>query len=376
MRAKLLVCAFLALVAYRTALADVCTDRETALAGLDSAATIRALTPCLGRDQDDSSELTVEISKFTPDTTNSDVRIAGALHATEMLRSRIPANAASVANAMYWDALRTQLEQEATALRQARNGAAVSEVYAPEFWSALPQGQFGSSRKLDLWLPPCEDGTPRCAGYVERKTQVRIVKLGARLSAYLSAENLKTHAKDVSLRHERWEAYFHKALPQYWWEVWANGARMGNQCDKDSGSGIQTGFCDVPQNQLIFLHPEVGVEWTSKAENANELKPVVVIEAIGFNRWQWSAGGAELSGHRGASLVAAYGDRTGDPKWSYGVMFHVQTYSLAVTANGRGDLGLLLNIKMAGKYFSDRQKYRDYFTSAEKAPFLDVLLGR
>jgi hypothetical protein len=198
---------------------------------------------------------------------------------------------------------------------------------------------------------------------------VRVLRLMNRLIGYADYPALAAHAADARLMNDRWDAYFNKALPQYWWEVAINGSRMGSDlCSREPGTGIQLGFCKVPTSQLIVLHPSVAVQWVHGAEDTDDLAPAFVVEVFGQNSWYWRERDPTIHGQFGWSLIAAYSNPgRGLEQWSYGVMLHKgPSLNLGITTAGSGQVSLLVSVALAEQIFARKAEYLDYLKAISK----------
>jgi hypothetical protein len=387
----------LALLLSTSAYADTCDDVENAIRSAGYKLALVRLTPCLGDKDRDVAVLTKKFNDATPDALSAAARYDAALTATQLLQTEVSAHLTTPdPNADLWQRLQDRLVLERIALNKIppdNFDARGDELFDDKFWSILlPSGDFGTTdgHAANALGPTCADTVMPCPAYDSRKAVIRVVKLGNRLSGYARKENLAAQTADAVLMNDRWDAYFHEGLPQYWWEVWLNGRLMEHQsitdpvnhnkhplCPVDKATQIQQGFCSVPQMQFIALHPEAGLEWNKDARSSDELKPVFLVEVFGWQRWQFEPGTATMRHRFGASLVAAYGNRRETSDWSYGVMLHAGAgYNLAVTRNSRGDVGLLVNFNLADKYFGRKQVYEDYLQALKKPSIMDVLTGK
>ena len=142
------------------------------------------------------------------------------------------------------------------------------------------------------------------------------------------------------VRESKWNSYFDDARLQFPWELYVNGLRYGRE-NRSAG-----GFAETPSDQIIFLHPGVGMEYVRGAPSGSRFQPALVLELVGYNRWTWTREG-KIENAFGASLVQTYSDRAGLSSSRRGVMFHLQNkYSLAVTSSN-GKTGFLMSIDLA-----------------------------
>lgn len=174
----------------------------------------------------------------------------------------------------------------------------------------------------------------------------------------------------------QWDSYFNEAKFQWWWEVWANGQRMerAGLCPKDDETQQRLGFCKVPTDQLIVLHPDVALQWIDGAESSDELSPSFIVELFGRNKWSWDETGA-VDNAFGWSIVASYTNLTRSDDWGFGGMVHLNNkYSLGLTSTD-GELGVFLSLDLSDKLFARKQKYLSYLQEAEKRGLRELLFA-
>lgn len=217
-----------------------------------------------------------------------------------------------------------------------------------------------------------------CESFDTQRDMIRVVNLAVRLRDLTQRDGLLAHLADANVQLARWEVYRTKAVHQYFWEVWINGSQMGQDlCPIDQKTQIQIGFCATPTSQWIVMHPEVGLRWVRTATQSSELKPTLVIEVLGFNRWKWAAkSSAQMTDRLGGSLVAAYTDVGTGRKWSYGPMFHFGNgYNLSITRGSGEKWSLVVNLNLADRYFGRRQEYVDYLKALKKPSLARLVQG-
>lgn len=256
-----------------------------------------------------------------------------------------------------------------------------SERALPREWERISEQTQGElvfdGKPVRLLATGCKPNTPMsaCPAFQDQIGMIRVVNLAARLRDVTQRESLTDHLADARLQLERWEAYRSKAHHQYFWEVWLNGQLMGEDlCPVAADTGIQRGFCSVPTSQWIVAHPDAGLRYSRHANASNELRPAFLIEVVGYYRWGWKAkDSADMTDRLGASLVAAYTDEPGR-NWSFGPMVYFgDGYNLAATRASGGKWSLVLNVKLADRYFERKQKYTDYLKSLRKPDWKALL---
>jgi len=73
----------------------------------------------------------------------------------------------------------------------------------------------------------------------------------------------------------------------------------------------------------------------------------VYVEVIGYNRWRWADGSAEMKDAMGVSIIGVLADHEVIDDFSYGLMFHYQNkYSISVTRDGDSNTGIMLNVEL------------------------------
>jgi hypothetical protein len=199
-----------------------------------------------------------------------------------------------------------------------------------------------------------------------RATQLANTALSRYAQSFLEAQLARSTA-----RLAMWHSYRDEALPQFQWEWLLNSYRL-NKADKDlkkgrprDSNGQPMGPMNVPTDQIIFLHPGVGLEHrdnpdkqTTAAESESKTQPILYLELIGRNRWSWNENTGQMIGGNGISLVATYADRGDDTKVGYGIMFHsrrTKAYTLGITRSGDAT-NIIFNADLA-EFFKDKLSF-------------------
>lgn len=142
------------------------------------------------------------------------------------------------------------------------------------------------------------------------------------------------------VRRAKWDAYFDDTRVQFPWELGAS-SYFHKWLGRDKG-----GFADVPNDQLILLHPGIGMEYVSGAPEGNRFEAALVLEIIGYNRWWWTKEG-KVDTAVGVSYIQTYSDRAGLSSMRPGVMVHYNSkYSFAFTRKN-GETGFMLSVDLA-----------------------------
>jgi hypothetical protein len=355
---------------------------------------------CLGSKENDKVHpLVAEFERLTPDLTNQE---AGGQPSTEIRRIETSADRLAAVdralNALIqfaaarsggarsdaWVALKVQLDViRASVIDATKEAKTDKAAMLAELERALPRAwdrkvPFGSKETLGkawsgipyLTETGCQKESKVCESFDSQVDLIRVYNLVARLRRYMQFDTLVAVHADANLQQARWKAYSTGGRPLYFWEVLVNGLAMGKDlCPTDARTDIQRGFCAVPSKQLILLHPEPVLAFNHKASAANELNGALLIELIGYHRWNWVNGTDAMRGRIGASLAAAYVQRGQGRTWSYGPSFTWgEGSSLAFTRAPGGKWSLLVNISLAGDYYGRKAKYVQYLKSLEKDP--------
>lgn len=200
------------------------------------------------------------------------------------------------------------------------------------------------------------------------KAWLRAVQLAETALSRYAAPALEELQQLSAARLAMWHAYRDEALPQYPWEWLINSARL-NKADQGpsgrlrDGDGQPIGPMNVPTDQLIVLHPGVGLEYRSEpdeiaAASESKTKPIVYLELIGRYRWGWDESTGRMRGGAGVSLVATYADRDEDTEVGYGLLFHTRrskAYTFGVTRSGDAT-NIIFNADFA-EFFKDKLSY-------------------
>ena len=158
------------------------------------------------------------------------------------------------------------------------------------------------------------------AAYQEAADALRLANLIHRVFLYQYQPYLSKTRGRLQTLAIYWDDYFNKARSQYPWELAVNDLRYNPPVDK---------FVEPPRDQIILLHPGLGVEYVQDAE-VNRFQPVLVVELIGYNFWRWTDRGMGTS--LGASAVMNLSDHPGYDTLSWGGVIHInQQYSFGVT---------------------------------------------
>ena len=223
----------------------------------------------------------------------------------------------------------------------------------------------GCPAAADPKTKPCQDAI-RSA-----KAWLRVAQLAdAALSSY-SGSAIDALLARSTHRLAMWHAYRDEALPQFQWEWLLNSWRLTRADRGPNGRARDAdnqpiGPMRVPTDQIVFLHPGVGLEYRDKpdkqpaAGTSGESKtaPIVYLELLGRYRWSWDESTGKMIGGSGVSLVATYADRDNDTDVGYGLLFHsrrTKAYTLGITRSGNAT-NIIFNADLA-EFFKDKLSY-------------------
>jgi hypothetical protein len=211
---------------------------------------------------------------------------------------------------------------------------------------------------------PCKDAIQSA------KAWLRVVQLAETTLTRYSASTIQDLLTRSTNRLAMWHAYRDEALPQFPWE-WLLNSRRLDKADKGpngrprDGNGQPMGPMKVPTDQIILLHPGVGLEYRNEpdkqaAVDSDESKtaPIIYLEVLGRYRWAWDESTGKMLGGNGISLVVTYADRQDDTEVGYGLMFHSRfstTYTLGITRSG-DSTNVIFNVDLA-QFFKDKLSY-------------------
>lgn len=215
-----------------------------------------------------------------------------------------------------------------------------------------------------------------CDQFDSRVSMWRVIVLAKAVHYYLQTPANDIRVRDYQIKLARWDAYRSQALHQTWWELGINSWRMNSDdkiCPRDS-EGQRQGFCTVPSDQLIVLHPDVGLRYSRNANNSNELKPYLVLELLGRFSYSWKALDVDLNASIkdiatidnswGYSLAAAYGYDSDRNRWALGPMLHRNGFNLGFTRSTSGRWALMLNTTLSDRIFKLEQDWTSRLQNA------------
>ena len=113
--------------------------------------------------------------------------------------------------------------------------------------------------------------SPAAAQFLDALVALRAANL-TQVVLLATTQDLKTTLTKLESLSAQWTTYFEGTRSQYLLELLVNSGRVTRGCSTDSrGQGI--GWCEVPTNQIILLHPDVVMEYVSNADDGQQLDP-------------------------------------------------------------------------------------------------------
>lgn len=362
-----------------------CLDREPERVtrfGYEGA--LEGIKLCLGAGNDTSSKLAQSLGKFPKDETDVTARAKRIALLAGQLQGAADAWAAAAkdhAEQVLWLTVSKTIAQESALLAQPYETFSDDEIrrwkaqiFNPGTWQ-LADKNAGILPGVDLLhfdISKCAANPPvfdKCETYASRKDLLRVLNVGYLLGQYIVHDEFIASLNRAKFRDVQWTEYHEEALFQWPWELAINGNRMKKSsaelCKKDA-SGMQMGFCTVPSEQVIFLHPDVALQWVSGAENSSELHGAAYLELVGKYSWTWDAEG-RISKPRGWSVIALYSNLSGESEVGYGLMYHgkrASTFALTVTD---GHVGILASLSIADRLFTASDAARSKLAKALEA---------
>ena len=190
-----------------------------------------------------------------------------------------------------------------------------------------------------------------CAGGLDA-TCIDAVEVAAKVARTSKAVNevftslyapyIEASDQFLTLRDKEWKAYLNGASVQFPWELAINGAlyREPNQ----------SGFPQPPAEQLVVLHPSVGVESIEGADGNRQQAAAILVEVLGYQRWRWSEG--EQQQRWGISATVSLADIDGMDKVGFGALVHTPMRNTAIgvvwrDGDGGSEIGITLNLDLA-----------------------------
>lgn len=150
----------------------------------------------------------------------------------------------------------------------------------------------------------------------------------------------------LTARDKQWDQYFNEVSVQYPWELAVNSWWYTRSKTREELAG----FPEAPTSKFVALHPSVGYERIDTPIQKDSLEGAVLIELLGYERWQWKNG--EAKNRWGGSVVASYADINGMDSVGYGLVLHTPVRNTSIGVIWRdgdqGDeMGIFINIDLA-----------------------------
>jgi hypothetical protein len=237
----------------------------------------------------------------------------------------------------------------------------------PSFWTVDtdPEATRGELAIKYLQDENCLDariGDSRC-----EPVYVGATKIGDR--TYAAAEVIghlhlplrRKFRTEATRRTAAWNSYLYDTQFQYWWELAFNryleeqcpkglnawvAPLISKKCEQRSVDSLQNeiGFREPPDYKTSLLHPDLGVMYLDDEPKGDRFKPAVVVQALGYEWWDWKDG--KIENRRGVSLVVSAADNSRTKELGYGLQFRWNGYAFAVTDHD-GKLAVTLNLDLA-----------------------------
>jgi len=188
-------------------------------------------------------------------------------------------------------------------------------------------------------------------------------RLADRLSFPVSQAAIERIGEVVAAKKALWDRYLYDSKPMLPLDFivtdWLDGRWQKSDQYPD-------GFREPPDTQWFLLHPSVGVEQLSAAPDGQELKPVLVLELFGANRWREDRRWIDaplLRSLSGASFALSYADREGIRDTGAGVILTFENvYSIGLMRYD-SKTSVLFSLDVANLF---REKYREKYDAFKR----------
>jgi hypothetical protein len=232
--------------------------------------------------------------------------------------------------------------------------AATPAAFLPDYWKVdgtvrpdpggLPAKYLSDEQCL------AADPSDRCESVFGRAVALADeVFLVDELVSIMTARQRSNFAAEAASREARWHAYLYDAQFEYWWELALNRYAevkcprwLRWDCETPPRDKFDNGlgFRKPPNNKLMLLHPDVGLEYLNHEPAGQRLKPVLIFQWIGYQRWQWQHDA--VSGLKGIAVVSSVADTASTKRFGNGLQLQWQKYAVAVTSHG-GYVGVTIS---------------------------------
>jgi len=208
----------------------------------------------------------------------------------------------------------------------------------------------------------CEQvGSGQCEQqYAAAEQMVKAIWLAnAAINHYTRAYRMEVIA-DRDLRHKKWDSYFDDLTFQYPWEMGLNSLWLGWFDDRAVVDKNRVGFRSLPDDKLIFLHPDVNPLYHE--DSTQEYDLTLTVESIGYERFKFDHQTGKVKSSWGISHMAAYLPQkdSAESDWNNGWMFKYNEYSLGLIDDD-DERAVIFNIDLAQKLFDVKQEKRKYY---------------
>lgn len=249
----------------------------------------------------------------------------------------------------------------------------------PSFWrvSTDPNAIRGELAVKYLQDENClnaQRGDTRCDAVYIGATQIADhTYAAAEVVGHLHLPLRRQFRTEATRRTAAWNSYLYDTQFQYWWELAFNryleeqcpkglNARVAplisKKCEQRSVDSLQNeiGFREPPDYKASLLHPDLGVMYLDDEPKGDRFKPAVVVQALGYEWWDWKDG--KIENRRGVSLVVSAADNARTKQLGYGLQLRWNGYAFAVTDHD-GKLAVTLNLDLAKYIGSASPKYAE-----------------
>lgn len=218
--------------------------------------------------------------------------------------------------------------------------------------------RFNSALEFNCTMIAAKEANLTCQNALEEFRDIFNVVQGMFAYADLKEMHAALQQKD-----SQWKNYFETRMPQTLIERGVNNL-IEDYCPDNAS---QTKYFKRPPSwDLIFMHPDVGVEYVGNADEGNRFKTSLIVHALGLNYWN--------SGYTpGVSLIALYSDRAGTDDFRTGIsLIFYNRFSVAYTTNYLSnthgnfigsDHGVIVSIDLF-ELLTDTTKLYDEYTNS------------
>lgn len=249
--------------------------------------------------------------------------------------------------------------------RQLSGGSPQNQLIRPTHWQIDPNdftvNLIPNERVLDFKATYLDKVPSSPDAYRQAIDTLGILVLTSQTMNYIKRKPaLEKIGAIAEKRNAQWQAYFDKSIPQWPWELsLVNGPIYERTLKNEKGLG------EVPEWQMILLHPDMALEYVSGAADGDQLKPALMVELIGANFWSWQNGAKQkgpwgLPIPLGIGLITTFTDREDTDDWGYGGVIHLNhVYNIGTTVRD-GDIGFFVSVNLAKLFEIKGKKAEKY----------------